>query len=42
MIRPQFFIPIITLIRNEAYKTLKLKSELALVRAQNIDVTNFE
>jgi hypothetical protein len=42
VIRPQFFIPIITLIRNEAYKTLKLKSELALVRAQNIDVTNFE
>ncbi len=42
VIRPQFFIPIITLIRNEAYKTLKLKSELALVKAQNIDVTKFE
>ena len=42
VVRPQFFIPIITLIRNEAYKTLKLKSELALVKAQNIDVTNFE
>lgn len=42
VIRPQFFIPIITLIRNEAYKTLKLKSELALVKAQNVDVTKFE
>lgn len=42
VIRPQFFIPIITLIRNEAHKTLKLKSELALVKAQNIDITNFE
>lgn len=42
VVRPQFFIPIITLIRNEAQKTLKLKSELALVKAQNIDVTNFE
>ncbi len=42
VIRPQFFIPIITLIRNEAHKTLKLKTELALVRAQNVDITNFE
>ncbi len=42
VVRPQFFVPIITLIRNEAHKTLKLKSELALVRAQNIDITNFE
>lgn len=42
VIRPQFFIPIITLIRNEALKTLKLKSELALIKAQNIDITNFE
>ncbi len=42
VVRPQFFIPIITLIRNEAFKTLKLKSELAQVRAQNIDITNFE
>jgi hypothetical protein len=42
VVRPQFFIPIITLIRNEAQKTLKLRSELELVRAQNIDVTNFE
>ena len=42
VIRPQFFIPMITLIRNEAHKTLQLKSELALVKAQNIDITNFE
>lgn len=42
VVRPQFFIPIITLIRNEAYKTLTLKSELALVKAQNVDVTKFE
>ncbi len=42
VVRPQFFIPIITLIRNEAHKTLKLKSELALVKAQNVDITNFE
>ena len=42
VVRPQFFIPIISLIRNEAHKTLKLKSELALVKAQNIDVTRFE
>jgi hypothetical protein len=42
VIRPQFFIPIITLIRNEAHKTLKLKSELALVKTQNVDITNFE
>jgi len=42
VIRPQFFIPIITLIRNEAHKTLKLKAELALVKAQNVDITDFE
>ena len=42
VIRPQFFIPIITLLRNAALNSLKYKSELALVRAQNIDVTNFE
>ena len=40
--RPQFCIPIITLIRNEALKTLRLKSELAQVKAQTIDITNFE
>lgn len=42
VIRPQFFIPIITLLRNAAMNSLKYKAELALVRAQNIDVTNFE
>ena len=42
VIRPQFFIPMITLLRNAAMESLKYKSELALVRAQNIDVTNFE
>jgi len=42
VIRPQFFIPIITLLRNAALSSLKYKSELNLVRAQNIDVTNFE
>lgn len=42
VVRPQFFIPIITLLRNAALNSLKYKSELALVRTQNIDVTNFE
>lgn len=42
VIRPQFFIPIITLLRNAAMKSLHYKSELALVRAQNIDISNFE
>lgn len=42
VIRPQFFIPIITLLRNAALNALGFKSELALVRSQNIDVTNFE
>lgn len=42
VIRPQFFIPMITLLRNSAQNALKYKSELALVRAQNIDITNFE
>ena len=42
VIRPQFFIPIITLLRNAAMTSLKYKSELALVRSQNIDITNFE
>ncbi len=42
VIRPQFFIPIITLLRNAAMNSLKYKSELALVREQNIDITNFE
>jgi len=42
VIRPQFFIPIITLLRNAAMNSLQYKSELALVKAQNIDITNFE
>jgi hypothetical protein len=42
VIRPQFFIPIITLLRNAAMNSLKYKTELAHVRAQNIDITNFE
>ena len=42
VIRPQFFIPMITLLRNAAFNSLKYKQELALVRAQNIDITNFE
>ncbi|MDO6385400.1 DUF2130 domain-containing protein [Uliginosibacterium sp. 31-12] len=42
VIRPQFFIPIITLLRNAAMNAVKYKAELALVRAQNIDITNFE
>ena len=42
VIRPQFFIPMITLLRNAAMKSLAYKTELAHVRAQNIDITNFE
>ena len=42
VIRPQFFIPIITLLRNAAMNSLKYKQELALMRNQNIDITNFE
>ena len=42
IVRPQFFLPIITLLRNAAMNSLKYKSELALVRAQNIDITSFE
>ena len=42
VIRPQFFIPMITVLRNAAMHSLKYKSELALVRSQNIDITNFE
>jgi len=42
VIRPQFFIPMITLLRNAALNSLTYKSELALVKAQNVDITNFE
>lgn len=42
VIRPQFFIPLITLLRNAALSSLEYRKELALVKQQNIDVTNFE
>lgn len=42
VVRPQFFIPIITLLRNAAKNSLKYKTELALVKEQSIDITNFE
>lgn len=42
VIRPQFFIPLITLLRNAAMNALSYKQELAVMRQQNIDVTNFE
>jgi hypothetical protein len=42
VVRPQFFIPIITLLRNAAMNSLQYKTELALVKAQNVDITNFE
>ncbi len=42
VIRPQFFIPMITILRNAAQNAMEYKSELALVRAQNIDVAGFE
>ncbi|MEG3659061.1 DUF2130 domain-containing protein [Arenibacter palladensis] len=42
VVRPQFFIPIITLLRNAAMNSLKYKAELNLMRSQNVDITNFE
>ncbi len=42
VVRPQFFIPMITLLRNAALNSLKYKTELALVKNQNIDITSFE
>ena len=42
IVRPQFFIPIITLLRNAAMNSLKYKAELALAKSQNVDITNFE
>ncbi|MGY4286592.1 hypothetical protein ACVWXO_005812 [Bradyrhizobium sp. LM2.7] len=42
VIRPQFFLPMITLLRNAAINSLRYKTELALVKAQNIDITQFE
>jgi hypothetical protein len=42
VIRPQFFIPIITILRNAAFQSLTYKQQLALERKQNVDITNFE
>jgi hypothetical protein len=42
VVRPQFFIPMITLLRNAAKNSMAYKTELALVKSQNIDITNFE
>lgn len=42
VIRPQFFIPIISLLRNASLNALKYKQELSIMKAQNIDITNFE
>ena len=42
VVRPQFFVPLITLLRNAALNAMKYKSELALVRSQNVNITKFE
>lgn len=42
VVRPQFFIQIITLLRNAALNAMQYKAELAMVKSQNIDITNFE
>jgi hypothetical protein len=42
VIRPQFFIPMITLLRNAGMKSLEYKAELSVMKNQNIDITNFE
>jgi len=42
VVRPQFFIPIITLLRNAAIKSLEVRRELALIKEQNLDITHFE
>ena len=42
VVRPQFFIPIITILRNASLNSLKYRQELAVIKNQNIDVTNFE
>ncbi len=42
VIRPQFFIPIITLLRNASMNSMQYKAELSSIRNQNIDITNFE
>jgi len=42
VVRPQFFIPIITLLRNAAQKSLAVRNELALIKSQNVDIEHFE
>ncbi len=42
VIRPQFFLPIISLLRNASMETLKYKSQIDLMRRENYDITNFE
>lgn len=42
VVRPQFFLPIISFLRNAALNSMKYKVELALIKNQNIDITNFE
>ena len=42
VVRPQFFIPIITILRNAAQNSVSHKKELALIKEQNVDVSNFE
>src|SRR5690606_15816190 len=42
VVRPQFFIPIITLLRNAAMNSIQYKAELSLINNQNVDITNFE
>lgn len=42
VVRPQFFIPIITLLRNAAMNSMQYKAELSLIKNQNVDITNFE
>lgn len=42
VVRPQFFIPIITVLRNAAQKSLTVRNELALIKSQNIDIEHFE
>ena len=42
VIRPQFFLPIISLLRNASMETLKYKSQIDLMKRENFDITNFE
>ena len=42
VVRPQFFMPIITLLSNAAKKSIEYKRELAIARSQSVDITNFE